>query len=140
MVAYYSQYLFFASKRMSFPAGEKMITAISTSHRVESSWAFLTRPLFLFANVICLFVLFSIFLSCSFTLPIPFLLPFVLKRLSFLFYQKYFTNKTLFYHAPQRVKRPSCCSGLVYPQHHKSVINAILIFFLSQLVRKSFLF
>ena len=46
----------------NFPAAEKTICAISASHSVESSCAFLKSPLLLFEKVTCLAAVLSIFL------------------------------------------------------------------------------
>lgn len=47
-----------------------MIRAISMSHRMESSYAFLMSPFLRFENVTCRFVLFSILFISSLTRPI----------------------------------------------------------------------
>lgn len=49
---------------------EKTIRAISTSQRVDNSWAFLKSPLLLFEKVTCLAAKFSIFLIWVFCLTI----------------------------------------------------------------------
>jgi len=54
----------------SLPVAEKMIRAISASHRTESSAAFLKIPLLLFEKVTCLAVMLSIFLIFIFSLAI----------------------------------------------------------------------
>lgn len=45
----------------SLPLLEKMIIAISASHKIESSRAFFNKPTRLFENVTCLLLKFSIF-------------------------------------------------------------------------------
>ena len=63
-------YLEVLQNSQSLPRLEKIIRATSASQRTESSQAFLRSPFLRFANVTCLFILFSILFSSTLPLPI----------------------------------------------------------------------